>query len=263
MSITHTTFVPVTVNRVPIAPAAIMAAASQYANEPEPETAAARALVMRELLRQRAAAIGLPVSSDGSDMIGDDAVIEQLLAREAGAPEPTLEECWRYYGAHPKAFRTGDLAEARHILFAVTPGAPINALRARAESLLGELLAQPEQFAARAAEASNCPSAQLGGNLGQLGPDDCVPEFASELFDDAHEGVLPRLVRTRFGFHIVQIERRIEGARLPFEAVQRQIAAMLVERVQLKAAQQYVRLLAGAAIIEGIEFAGAASSLVQ
>ena len=83
MSITHTTFVPVTVNRVLIAPAAIMAAASQYANQPEPETAAARALVMRELLRQRAAALGLPLSADGADAEGDDAAIEQLLARNS------------------------------------------------------------------------------------------------------------------------------------------------------------------------------------
>ena len=74
---------------------------------------------------------------------------------------------------------------------------------------------------------------------------------------------MPRLVKTRFGFHIVKVERRIDGERLPFEVAQPHIARLLAERVKLKAAQQYVCMLAGAAAIEGIDFAAAASPLVQ
>ena len=161
----------------------------------------------------------------------------------------------------------------RHILFGVTAGVPVQALLARAEATLHELRADPGRFAERAAELSNCPSGKVGGSLGQIGRDDCVPEFAAAVFGtettstgaSARDSatVLPRLVRTRFGFHIAQVERRIDGVRLPFEIVQAQIARRLTERVRLKAAQQYVRLLAASARIEGVAFDAATSPLVQ
>lgn len=82
-----------------------------------------------------------------------------------------------------------------------------------------------------------------------------VPEFAAALFDAAGPGILPRLVNTRFGFHIVRIDRKIDGSPLPFETVQRRIAQFLAERVRHKALQQYLALLAGQARITGVTFA--------
>ena len=95
------------------------------------------------------------------------------------------------------------------------------------------------------------------------GRDDCAPEFSKSVFEPGPLGVLPRLVKTRFGFHVVFIERRIEGRLMPFDAVRPQIEGFLAERVSLKAAQQYVMLLAGAAEIEGVAFESATSALVQ
>ncbi|MDI9682739.1 peptidylprolyl isomerase, partial [Burkholderia cenocepacia] len=81
--------------------------------------------------------------------------------------------------------------------------------------------ALPQQFAYRkrtprrieriARASSNCPSAEMGGSLGQLLRGDTVPEFEAALFDTDGIGVLPTLVNTRFGFHIVRIERRVPG----------------------------------------------------
>lgn len=217
-----------------------------------------RAAVVRELLCQRAAELGL--FEDGAD---EDTAIERLLDMEAQTPEPTEAECRRYYEAHVAEFRSGDLVAARHILFGVTPGTPIDALRAKAEETLHTLKHEPQRFAELAKQLSNCPSGEQGGNIGQMSRGECVDEFDSALFEGKLMGVLPRIVNTRYGFHIVAVEQRIDGRQLPFELVQEQIAEKLAEQVTVKALAQYVRVLAGQADIEGVDLRGAETPLLQ
>jgi peptidyl-prolyl cis-trans isomerase C len=216
---------------------------------------------IRTLLTARAIELGLLARAH--DPAQADAAIERLLETEVATPEPTDEECSRYYALHPEAFTSGDLVSARHILFAVTSGTPIARIRQHAESMLQEVRAHPERFTEVAAQHSNCPSGQRGGNLGQLGRGECVPEFERALFQGRALGVLPQLVKTRFGFHIVAVDRRVPGAVVPYEAAKEQIAARLYARVQEKALEQYVRVLA---LQQGVEIPGVAaaqSPLVQ
>lgn len=136
-------------------------------------------------------------------------------------------------------------------------------VRARAEQALNELLAAPDRFGALAADLSNCPSREQGGNLGQVGRGDMVPEFEKALFKFGASGILRDLVRTRYGFHIVAVDQRIPGRKLPFDAAQERIAAQLRSRVEERALRQYVSVLAGQAEIEGIHLEASASPLVQ
>lgn len=217
---------------------------------------------VRELLRQRAVAVGLigVTSQDESELI---ASIETLLKREVITPEPTETECQRYYEHHRHEFQSGDLVHARHILFQVTSAVPIPEIRARAEQVLNELLQAPERFAAVAAEISNCPSGQQGGNLGQIGRGDTVPEFEKAIFRLGPTGLLRELVKTRHGFHIVTIDQRIPGRRLPFELVRDEIADRLRAMVEEKALRQYISVLAGEADIQGADLNGTEIPLVQ
>jgi peptidyl-prolyl cis-trans isomerase C len=216
----------------------------------------------RELLRQRAVAVGI-LDADSTAEEGIEQAIEELLAREVVTPMPTEEECRRYYGAHPQEFESGDLVHARHILFQVTPLVRIPEIRARAEQTLNELLRQPEHFAAVAAEMSNCPSGQHGGNLGQIGRGDTVPEFETAVFRVGPTGLLRELIKTRHGFHIVTIDQRIPGKRLPFELVHDKIAKHLRATVEEKALRQYISVLAGKADIQGADLNGTEVPLVQ
>lgn len=222
----------------------------------------AEVAAVRELLRQRAVARGL-LSRDVADHTAIGHAIEHLLAEEVQVPEPTEQECRRSYETHRKAFQSGDLVHARHILFQVTPGVRIAELRARAERTLAELLQAPERFDAVAREVSNCPSAQHGGNLGQIGRGDTVPEFEQALFRLGPTGILREVVKTRHGFHIVAVDHRIPGETLPFEAVREQIAERLKSSVEERALRQYVSILAGQADIVGIDLQGAQTPLVQ
>src|SRR5262249_15861879 len=135
--------------------------------------------------------------------------------------------------------------------------------RARAEKTLNELLREPERFATAAAELSNCPSGQQGGNLGQIGRGDTVPEFERVLFRLGPAGLQPEVVRTRFGFHLVAVDQRIPGLSLPFEAMRDGIAKRLRPMVEEKALRQYVSVLAGQAEIRGANLNAAKTPLVQ
>ena len=217
---------------------------------------------VRELLRQRAVTIGL---LDGG-IRNDEEVsraIDALLEREVTTPAPTAAECRRHYEQHSEIYGTGDLVHARHILFQVTPRVNIAEIRARAESALNELLREPDRFAAMAAELSNCPSGQHGGNLGQIGRGDTVPEFEKALFRLQAIGLLPELVKTRFGFHIVAVDKAIPGDILPFEMVHERVAETLRSAVEERALRQYVSILASKAEIIGAHIEAATSPLVQ
>lgn len=224
---------------------------------PNPELAA-----MRELLRQRAVASGLLFLEDTEESaIG--AAIERLLERDVRVPTPTEAECRRYYDSHPAEFHSGALVFLRHILFRMSPGVSVAPLRALAERTLAELHTQPERFGERARDLSNCPSGLFGGNLGPVGRGDTVPEFEARLFDGTATGILPGLVKTRYGFHIVAIDGRVDGQTVPFDVAQRQIAGRLTAAVERHAMTQYIRILAGQARVEGVDLAAVASPLVQ
>ena len=211
----------------------------------------AEAAVGHEVLRQRAVERGLALA--GASRAAADAAIEELLQQEVATVAPSEEECRRYYEAHLKEFTSGELVAARHILFQVTQRVHVPALRARAELTLAELAREPQRFAALAGELSNCPSGRHGGNLGQLGRGDTVPEFEQALFNGAYTGIYPQLVRTRFGFHILCVDRREPGRTLPFDLVQGRILEQLSERMSAAALARYVRQLAATAEVSGIE----------
>jgi peptidyl-prolyl cis-trans isomerase C len=250
-----------TVNGVAIEAEAIEREAMLFDGAEEPLDAARRSLAVRELLLQRARDLGMKAAGDGPESTGS--LIEELLDVEVPVPEPTEAECRRHYEAHLEQYTAGELLEASHILIAVTPGAPVAQLRARAESLLAQLRADPALFADRARELSNCPSGQHGGNLGQFERGHMVPEFDKAAFGTPATGVLPTLVQTRYGFHVVSVARRLPGRQLAFEQVRQRIAASLSERVQALALAQYIRVLAAKADIEGIDLDAAASPLLQ
>lgn len=153
----------VSVNGVEIGAAEIADERAHHADADDPLDAARRALVVRELLRQRAVALGL--AAEGAPL-GDDA-LDALLARElTPLPEPTRDACERYYLNHAARFRRRDIVYASHILFAVTDATPLAPLRREAEATLARVLAEPQTFEARARcrTARRRRSAAVSGN---------------------------------------------------------------------------------------------------
>uniref|UniRef100_UPI0035ADC2EC peptidylprolyl isomerase n=1 Tax=Hylemonella sp. TaxID=2066020 RepID=UPI0035ADC2EC len=223
-----------------------------------------------ELLRQAAQRAGLLAADDTPlDGIPGEAAteaIEALLEQSLQIPEPSEEACRRHHAAHAARYCIGERALVRHILFAVTPGVDVVALRKRAEHALLDVRSHDgtgDPFAATARELSNCPSGAEGGTLGWLTAQDCAPEFAREIFGQSDVGVLPRLVHSRFGLHVVEVQQREAGTDRPFEVVHGAIAMTLRQQSYVTALRQYLALLAGQAEIEGVELDAADTPLVQ
>ena len=225
-----------------------------------------------ELLRQAAMQAGVLEAADPAPLDGviSEAAsqgIEALLERELQMPEPSDEACQRHHAAHPARYRTGERVRARHVLFAVTPGVDVVSLRNRAEACLLDVRCHDgsasDRFRKAAGELSNCPSGENGGELGWLQPTDCAPEFAKELFGHVEVGVLPRLVHSRFGLHVVEVLEREGGLAQEFEAVRGAVAMALRQQTYVTALRQYLQLLAGQADVVGVELDSADTPLVQ
>jgi peptidyl-prolyl cis-trans isomerase C len=254
----------VRVNGVVIAKGAI-AREVQHHPAPTPVAAwkdAARALAIRELLLQEARRLDLKADpltdGEGRRETREEALIRALIAREVTTPAPDPESCRRYYEHNRRRFRTADLYEAAHILFAASAKDPTAFSRARAQAhgVLAELHAHPERFADLARLHSACPSGAEGGNLGQITSGQTTPEFERALTSLTPGSLCQEPVATRYGHHIIRLDRRIEGRELPFEAVAAKIADYLANSVERRAVAQYLARLAARARIEGIELAG-------
>lgn len=225
-----------------------------------------------ELLRQAAIecqllAVDDPVPVDGAISEQASAAIEQLLEQQLKVPEADEYACRRYYEANPARFESGETVAMRHILFAVTPGVVVAALRKRAEACLIDLRCESpgegDRFSQVAAELSNCPSGAGGGQLGNLQQADCAPEFAREIFGKPEVGVLPRLIHSRFGFHVVEVLGRDAGTLPPYEQVQAAVAQALHRQGFATALRQYLQVLAGEARLVGIDLDSGTGMLVQ
>jgi len=261
----------VSVNGVAISRAAIGRETQNHpaAKPIEAWQAAARALAVRELLLQEARRLALepdPAEDDeGRRETDEEALIRQLVAQEIVTPEADEAACRRYFEANRQRFQSPAIIEARHILLPAGPADEVARTEARrhAALLILQIQQEPGCFADLAAAVSACPSGKTGGHLGQIGPGQTVPEFETALGHLPVGTVGEAAVETRYGLHVVWVERRIAGQKLPFEAVRQRIGAWLGEKVRRLAIQQYITILAGRAEIIGVDIASSPSPLVQ
>lgn len=211
------------------------------------------ALVVRELLLQRAEALALRATPI-EDETHEEALIRMLIERDCATPEPMEADCRRYFNQNPERFRTPDLHEVSHIFFPAPDDDPEARAAARnsARAVLDELEGNPARFASAARKYSHCPSRDQGGHLGLLERGQTAPEFEKALSRLRIGEIARHPLETRYGFHIVLLHHREPGQPLPFEALRSDIAAYLREQAQRRAISQYLRILAGEADIEGI-----------
>lgn len=214
----------------------------------EAQLQAARALVVRELLRQRAEALGLSLRD-----ADDDRTLALLLEHELPVPEPDEAACRRFFEHHRERFAEPLLLRVRHILL---PAAPDDA-RARdaqyrlGQKLLRQLQTTPERFTELAQRHSACPSRDDGGELGWLAPGQTVPELDRALRHLAL-GLHERPLASRYGWHLVSIDERREERPLPYEQVAERVRHSLREQATRRALRHYLLALEEEIGVEGL-----------
>jgi peptidyl-prolyl cis-trans isomerase C len=222
---------------------------------------AARALAVRELLLQEARRAGVSADAlndeSGRRETEEEASIRALIEQEIAVPEPDAAACRRYYEQNRRRFRSSDIYEAAHILIAANARDrdAYGAAREKAIEILTQVAREPSRFGALARDLSDCPSGAQDGNLGQISEGQTTIEFENALKQLAPGSIVDEPVGTRYGFHVIRLDRKIDGRELPFDAVAQQIAQYLSESVHRRATAQYIARLAARATITGIEFA--------
>ncbi len=132
------------------------------------------------------------------------------------------EDVRDYYDANQDQFIAPPSASAKHILV-------------ETEELANELKAKIENdeisFEDAARNHSTCPSKAQGGDLGQFGRGQMVPEFEEAVFS-SESGSLVGPVKTQFGYHIISVGEKSDGDQMSFEAVRNNIAQQLLYKKQ-------------------------------
>jgi len=226
-------------------------------------SAAAQSLVIRELLLQEARRLGVTAvplnDGEGRRETEDEASIRALIEQEVMTPAADTETCRRYYEQNRRRFRSTDIYEAAHILLPAMQSDPQAYALARetAVALIAQLQEKPELFSDLVRAYSACPSRAQGGNLGQISAGQTTPEFEQALTTLAPGTLTDEPVATRYGVHVIRLDRRIEGRELPFEMVAESIADYLTDNVRRRAIAQYIALLVSRAVIMGVDMPSA------
>ena len=124
-----------------------------------------------------------------------------------------------YYDSNPNEFQKPKTVEARHILIKVDPEADDETVQntlQKTEKILKQAR-DGKDFAELAKQYSEGPSAQNGGSLGAFKRDAMVKPFAEQAFS-MQSGDISEPVRTRFGWHIIKVEKVNEASTVALEA---------------------------------------------
>ncbi len=120
------------------------------------------------------------------------------------------------YKANPERFKSGERVHARHILIRGSD----EAARAIAERVLSAAQLPGADFAALAEEYSeDLATSSTGGDLGVFGRGRMVPPFEIAVFALDVPGVVPDLVQTQFGLHIVRVDEKLPAGQRSFDEV--------------------------------------------
>ena len=153
-----------------------------------------------------------------------------------------------YYDENAKQFEKPEMCKASHILIKFDdsdPNADPNTVKATAKAKAEEVLKKVKDggdFAALAKENSDCPSSQNGGDLGEFGEGQMVPEFEKAAFA-LKDGEVSGIVETNFGYHIIKKTGYTAATVTKYEDAKPEIIETLKQQKQSEFAKGYIETL--------------------
>ena len=180
-----------------------------------------------------------------------------------GAPPVSQQQIAEYYQQHQKEYQLPEQVKVRHILIKVAPNADAKtdaAAKQKAEDILKQLKAGGN-FAALAKKYSDDPgSKDQGGELGFIQRGVTVPDFEKAAFA-LQPGQLSDVVKTQYGYHIIQSEAKQTAHTKPQDEVKTQILATLTRDKEAQQAANYAQQLASEADKSGLQSVASAHHL--
>ena len=131
-------------------------------------------------------------------------------------------EVEKYYNENKDKFISEESVNASHILVESEE---------RALEILAKIKAGEISFEDAAAENSSCPSKANGGNLGDFGKGQMVPEFDVAVFAMEVGEITDAPVKTQFGYHLIKLNAKNPAKEMPFAEIKDEIKeALTIEK---------------------------------
>lgn len=146
--------------------------------------------------------------------------------------EPTEEEAKEHFEENKETYQEPEKVAASHIL--------VDSLE-KAQEIKKEL-DEGGSFSELALEHSSCPSKDNGGALGLNERGRMVPEFEDVAFN-LEVGDISEPVESQFGFHIIQVDNKVEAGEMSFEVALPQVLEALRAANQQKIYTEYMEEL--------------------
>jgi peptidyl-prolyl cis-trans isomerase D len=179
-----------------------------------------------------------------------------------GIPQPSQQEIQSYYNQHQSEYQVPEQARSRHILVKVDPNADAKtdaAAKAKAEDLAKQLR-NGGNWTDLAKKNSDDPgSKDSGGELGFAQRGRMVPEFDKAIFNNKIGDIA--VVKSQFGYHVVQVEERQSAHTQSLAEVQDTIKATLSRQLVSQAEDNYAKQLQQEAASKGLQATAAAHHL--
>lgn len=200
-------------------------AGMQY-NNPEGIKQVTTELINQELLYLEAKKLEMDKEEEFANEL--EKVIKNVLKQYAInklmlTVEVKDEEVKEFYEENKEMFKKPATVQASHILVEE---------KDKAEEILAKIK-EGLSFEEAAKEFSTCPSKDRGGDLGEFGRGQMVPEFEEAAFNMELEEI-SEPIETQFGYHIIKLLNKNEESLSDYEEVEGQIRQQLVVMKQQK-----------------------------
>ncbi|MBO5879255.1 MAG: peptidylprolyl isomerase [Clostridia bacterium] len=143
-------------------------------------------------------------------------------------------EARTYFDENQDQFMKEETVNASHIL---------TKTEEEAAKILADIRAGKVTFEDAAREFSTCPSKNNGGNLGDFGKGQMVPEFDSAVFAMEVGEITDAPVKTQFGYHLIKLNAKNPAEAMNFADVKEDLKAMLLSEKQRKAYESKINQL--------------------
>lgn len=175
-----------------------------------------------------------PIFREQLNKVKENLLISFAGEKAVASVNVTEAEAKEYYDKNAERFMTGETVNASHILVKDEE---------LAKKIYGEITKGSKTFEDAAKEYSTCPSKEEGGNLGDFGRGQMVPEFDTAVFEMEVGEITATPVKTQFGYHLIKLNAKNPEQKVPFTEVSEQISAMLLNEKRRKAYESKINQL--------------------
>ncbi len=200
-----------------------------------------RAAVLEQLIAQRLFLLDAqrnlyerePAFKEQLAQIKEQLLMEYAVSKCVESVRVKEEEVKAYYEAHKEDLNSEETVNASHILVDSEE---------QANEILASLKAGEITFEDAAKQYSSCPSKEQGGNLGDFGKGQMVPEFDEAVFS-MEVGEVSGPVKTQFGWHLIRLNAKNEATEIPYSDIREQLYQQVTQEKQQAAYQSKINQL--------------------